>query len=302
MVSLKALRAFCLVMERGSILAATRELNLSAPAVSRLVSGLENEVGLRLFERGKRNLEPTLEGAEFYREASRVVFSASGLSDVARSIREMKAGHLRIIATARLAFTVVGPAVKAFCAAHPSANISVEIHARRDMTRWMAARHFDLGVVGLPISAPGVETESVISARGVAVLPPNHAKRAFPFVESSDLKDLPYIRMLPDTLMQQQIEAVVQPPPDAAQSHLSVSQALLSCMLVSQGLGWTLMDPLVPKLLGSAAVATVPFAPQVKFELGLMWPAGTARSSAAIALADIVKTTLRGLLETKEIA
>lgn len=65
-----------------------RALNLSAPAVSRLVSGLEAEPGLTLFQRSGRNLSPSSEGTQSYAQTHRLLASIDDLPRIADDIRE----------------------------------------------------------------------------------------------------------------------------------------------------------------------------------------------------------------------
>ncbi|WP_145975925.1 LysR family transcriptional regulator, partial [Ruegeria atlantica] len=66
-MNIKALRAFRATLSEGTLVAASEILHLSQPAISRLISGLEAELGLTLFDRSGRNLTPTREGLAFYR-------------------------------------------------------------------------------------------------------------------------------------------------------------------------------------------------------------------------------------------
>ena len=62
MVDVTQLRAIRAVSETGSITAAARRLGMSQPGLSRLVERVEDELGARLFERGRRGAAPTEDG------------------------------------------------------------------------------------------------------------------------------------------------------------------------------------------------------------------------------------------------
>ncbi|MEJ2435204.1 MAG: LysR family transcriptional regulator, partial [Pseudolabrys sp.] len=59
------LRAFVRVMDRGSFSSAAKDLGLTPSAVSKLVSRLEDRLGVRLLERSTRRLALTPEGETF---------------------------------------------------------------------------------------------------------------------------------------------------------------------------------------------------------------------------------------------
>lgn len=64
-MNFKSLRAFRLVVSQGSLAAAAEALNLSQPAVSRLISLLEDETKLTLFDRSRRRLTLSEAGEAF---------------------------------------------------------------------------------------------------------------------------------------------------------------------------------------------------------------------------------------------
>lgn len=50
----RAVKLFCAIAESGSLLAASNKLNLSSSAASRMLSQLEDRLGVKLFERGNK--------------------------------------------------------------------------------------------------------------------------------------------------------------------------------------------------------------------------------------------------------
>ena len=61
-------RAFKAVYELGTVTSAANHLFVTQPAISRLISQLEEELGFELFERIKGRLLPTDQGRAFYQE------------------------------------------------------------------------------------------------------------------------------------------------------------------------------------------------------------------------------------------
>lgn len=73
MDKLEAMRVFIEVAECKSFVAASRKLDLSAPAVTRSVAQLEHALGVRLFNRSTRHVRLTDSGARFFEDAKRVL-------------------------------------------------------------------------------------------------------------------------------------------------------------------------------------------------------------------------------------
>lgn len=92
LMKLTQLNAFKAVVECQTVTAAAERLNLSQPAVSRLISGLEQRIGFQLFIRKGNRLELSDEGQAFYLEVAKVFDAVSGLSQSASSIRSRHFG------------------------------------------------------------------------------------------------------------------------------------------------------------------------------------------------------------------
>src|SRR5471032_3649847 len=68
-MELRHLRYFAAVAAHGSFNRAAHSLHLTQPALSRQVKDLEDELGVRLLERGKNDMTLTDAGEVFYEEA-----------------------------------------------------------------------------------------------------------------------------------------------------------------------------------------------------------------------------------------
>ena len=76
-ITFRQIDAFRTVVSTGTVTTSAQMLGISQPAVSRLISDLEKEVGFRLFVRSGRNLKPTLEARLLVDEVRRAL---SGLT------------------------------------------------------------------------------------------------------------------------------------------------------------------------------------------------------------------------------
>ena len=85
MPSVKELEAFVAVVEAGSFEAAARRLNATPPAVSKRISELESELGVRLFERSTRRCHITPRGRTLVQFAQRVL---GDIGEIQRTVGE----------------------------------------------------------------------------------------------------------------------------------------------------------------------------------------------------------------------
>ena len=89
MIKQRQIEAFRAVMTAGGVSAAAAFLNVSQPAVSRLIRDLEAQIGVALFERrsGGR-LQPTRDALILFREVERYFISLDQITQTAAGLRD----------------------------------------------------------------------------------------------------------------------------------------------------------------------------------------------------------------------
>jgi DNA-binding transcriptional LysR family regulator len=124
---LRDLHAFFTVVRWGSMAKAAEQLGVSQPAMSKTVSDLEHALGVRLLDRGRRGVEPTIYGQALLKRGL-VAFDElkQGIRDIA-FLNDPTAGELTIGCADSIAATILRPVVDRFAAAHPGVILRVEM-------------------------------------------------------------------------------------------------------------------------------------------------------------------------------
>lgn len=124
-ISISQLEAFTSVVEHGGITAAAEHRDWSKSKVSKLLSELEDSLGVRLFYRSTKGLKATSEGQTFY-ESSRV-----NLDSLQRSVEEIQDtltglnGHLRVSAPLIFTRSILNPAIRSLSSENVTLDISL---------------------------------------------------------------------------------------------------------------------------------------------------------------------------------
>jgi DNA-binding transcriptional LysR family regulator len=127
---LEAMRVFIEVAECKSFVAASRKLDLSAPAVTRSIAQLEHALGVRLFNRTTRHVRLTDSGVRFYEDARRILEDVDqALAAASGSYAEPK-GVLTITAPVLFGQIHVTPILTEYLQQNPSVTVKAVFNDR----------------------------------------------------------------------------------------------------------------------------------------------------------------------------
>lgn len=122
------LKTFACVARAGSITRAAGRLFLSQPAVSAHIKGMEDELGLALFDRTARGMRLTSHGQRILAMAEHTIASHRALIDEAAMLKGRLAGRLRIGigVGGQSATALIGRLLRRFAEHHPEVEVSLE--------------------------------------------------------------------------------------------------------------------------------------------------------------------------------
>lgn len=141
--SFEGARAFVSVVEAKSFTAAAKRLALPKSAVSRRVSELEDELGVRLLHRTTRSLALTEVGVAYYERLRGVLEAFADANDGARAMQGDPRGVVRITAPGDFGSRVLPDLLARFLAMHPGVRIELGLTGRRVD---MVAEGFDVAL------------------------------------------------------------------------------------------------------------------------------------------------------------
>lgn len=154
------LRAFCLVVDLGSVTAAAARMGETKGSVSRRLSRLEAELGAVLVLRTPRLVQPTDEGRDFRQRVGRALDLLDDAAAHARHAESSPRGHLRVTAPTDVALIMLGPIVASFTQAHPAVTVEVLLTER--------TLDFDADAIDVAIRASRALGDSSLVAHKIA--------------------------------------------------------------------------------------------------------------------------------------
>ncbi|MEH6444472.1 MAG: LysR substrate-binding domain-containing protein [Oceanospirillaceae bacterium] len=149
-LNIRQLQAFREVMRTGSISEAARALNRTQPAVSSMISTLETELGLLLFERQRGRLIRKPEAQYFYEETEAILDRLARSARTMQEVGDLKEGKLRIACMPSSSLFVMPKLVAGFVKDKPKVKVSLMMRASSVIEEWIASQQYDVGLAETP--------------------------------------------------------------------------------------------------------------------------------------------------------
>jgi DNA-binding transcriptional LysR family regulator len=179
-MELRQIRSFLSVAETLHFGRTAELIHLSQPALSLQIKALEEEVGVRLFERNRRKTTLTAAGLAFRDDAAAALSQLEQAMRSARLAANGKLGLLRIGFISTVGSAIVPNIVRQFRESNPEVEFSLRAIPTADQVQMLESGSLDIGFFRLPIGGhSALEVVTVHRERFVLVVPASHklAKR-----------------------------------------------------------------------------------------------------------------------------
>ncbi len=203
-MELRHLRYFVAVAEELNFTRAAEKLRLAQPSLTRQIHNLEQELEVRLLDRGRNQVSLTEEGRRFLVDARRLVaLSLESVKAVQRFSRG-ESGQLNLGYLFKFNFDLLPATLAMFYQTCPEMAVNLFDMSPAEQLRALEARKIDLGFVGLRPSAAArnmsaLAWECVARHKVVVVLPAQHPLANKSKIKLPDLKPLFFVAMSEET-------------------------------------------------------------------------------------------------------
>ena len=152
MIDLKLLQHASTLARHRNYARAAEALDMSQPALSRSIAGLEKALGVRLFDRTRQGVAPTAFGERLLTRGGELLTNAAELERELKLMQGLDIGVLRVGAGPYPADMCVGPALARLTSRHPRLRVEVNTADWRTISREILSAQLDLAVIELSIA------------------------------------------------------------------------------------------------------------------------------------------------------
>ena len=159
-------------MLTGSVSGAARLINVTQPAVSRILQHAELQLGFALFQRNKGRLTATSEALTLYPHIERLFGMLDEVQRLAVNLRTGEsAKELRLLTVLALSYEILPHAIKLFRVKHPEVTITVKALHSPQIVSTLALQEADVGFLLSPVTHPALSQQHLADGRVVCIAP-----------------------------------------------------------------------------------------------------------------------------------
>jgi len=243
-MDMRDIQIFRAVMRAGTTSKAAVVLSISQPAVSQAIRRLENDAGLRLFERVRNRLIPTQEADALLVEVDRCFAGFEQIEHRIRSLKSFGVGRMAIGSLPALGVGFMPRAIAAFNPPERRVQMSFQILSSREVMQQVIAGQLDFGLMADEIAVVGLEHSTFIELPGVLAMTSSHPLASRKIVSIEELVEHDFIALNPEDASRRRLETALSDRGLALRAVLETPYAFSICELVLRGLGVGLIHPM----------------------------------------------------------
>ena len=289
-VSLRQLRVFQAVALHSNFTRAGDQVGLTQPAVSRCVTELEQQLGLKLLDRTTREVALTEAGRSLALRLERVLEELDSVLLDVRGLATQRQGRVRVASSPTLSANLMPECIARCRQEHPGLDLLLLDRIQHDALASVLSGEVDFGVVIDPAQRDDLHAEPILSEPFCLVCPPAHRLARRRSVRWNALAGEPLVlldhasgsrRLIDEALRDQGVQApVVQ----------EVGHVTTIFRMLDAGLGISVVPTLALPPAGLQGLAVRPLTPRVERSIVLVRRANRALAPVAQLAWDLVRS------------
>ncbi|MDF2838466.1 MAG: cmpR [Evtepia sp.] len=242
-VSIKKYEIFLKTVDLGSLTKASQILGYTQSAISHIIAGLEDELGIKLLIRGRTGVRLTEEGHHLMAAIRTICQDNQELLRQASELHGLETGTIRIGTILSVSIHLLPKMIRTFSEQHPNIDFELLQGNYDDMEQWISEGRIDCGFLRLPTNE-AFDTTLIVREKFLAIFPVDREIEGDRF-RFDDVKAEPYI-LRPDTL-DGDLGKVLKKAAYRPKITYSAKDDYAVMALVEQGLGMSILPELLMK-------------------------------------------------------
>lgn len=291
--------------DEGGIHRAAAALNITQPAASKLLRELEETLGVALFERMPRGMQPTLYGDALVRHARALLGSIDGAQQELAELKAGRLGHVAVGAITSPGVRVLPAAVAAVKRTHADLRVSVEIDASPALLERLAQDRLDVVIARLATGDDRLPLryEPLTGEPVCAIVRPGHPLFDAAAPTLADVQHHTWVLPPAGSVLRHRFDLAFRRASVAPPSNVVETAALLfvTRVLEESDMIAVVADDVARYYAAHGMVAVLPLPMDCRMDdFGIVTRADRLLSPAANVMIDALRVAARGAWQTRE--
>lgn len=283
----RQIEAFRALMLSGSVTEAGRLLSVTQPAVSKIISQLEAELGFALFDRRQGKLSPTGDAHILYSEVERSYTGLERVTNAARRIRSRTGGNLRVAVMPTLSTGFIVDVARRLCLVEDDMQLSIQVYGSEEIVDLVSSGLYDIGFATTPVDANRIQMGPVMSVPSFCILPPGHRLAALGTVSVADLHGERFVATAQGTPSRLRADSLFASMNVSRQVVIEARWSLTISELVQAGLGCGVVDGFTAATFADRGGIVRPLKEQLDFAFVHVVPRASSANASLRRFLDV---------------
>jgi LysR family transcriptional regulator, carnitine catabolism transcriptional activator len=287
---LRHIRAFLAAARISNFTRAAAELHVSQSALTVQIKQLEDTLGVRLFDRGKRRVTLTQAGKEVLAPLERILVDTEALIARTRQLAGLRRGIVSLAVLPSIGAQVLPGVLKDFVSLHPGVVVQIRDVLAEGVIEAVKKEEVDFGIGTKTHSDRELKTIPLMTDELCAVVPQSHLRARQKSITLKELAALPLILTTKNSSVRKLVDTAAKKEKLALSIAFETVNMSTAFGLVNAGLGIAILPEIVARTQNTPAIRCVSITkPSLNRTIEIIQKKDRSLSPAAAKLVEILR-------------
>jgi LysR family carnitine catabolism transcriptional activator len=293
-ITIRQMRAFAKIAQRGNFTRAAVDLNVSQSALTVQVHALEDQLGVRLFDRSPKGVRLTSAGAALMPKVEKILSDTHALMQATRDLAELKRGAVSVAVLPSIASSFVASAAGKLRLQHPGIDVRIHDAVAQAVIDLVKRGEVDFGITSLEKRDRELVVEPLASDRLCAFFRLDKNAPGPESITLHELSDRPLILPPHNSSVRRLFEKAVAKESITVVPAYEIVYNSTALALAREGLGVAILPASVADAWTEKMIGVATIVPAIDRHIVLVHLVGRSLSEAAAVFIEILKASDRG--------
>lgn len=293
------------VAEYQNFTLAAHKSFVTQPTLSMQVQKLEDELGVLIFDRGKKPIAITQVGSKIVAQAKNIVNEADRIKDIVDQEKGFIGGDFTLGIIPTVMPTLLPMFLKNFINKYPKVNLIIKEQSTERMIRNIQDGHLDAAIAATPLEIEFIIERPLYYEPFVGYVPKNHRLGKLDKLDPSDLEIGDILLLQDGHCFRDGVINLCKSSKNQKEDHFQLQSGSFETMvnLADDGLGMTLLPFLNTLALDSEKIKNIKYfnEPTPAREVSLIYHKSELKIQITEALKDVISSVVRGAIAFQDV-